>query len=153
MSTSSIKRQIRRFQVVVVHWTSKKCTKKRDARAEQLFWSFNLLFSEFGVFVLVVVVETLSKNDDDGIENVDKKMNLRSFKLNRVYLDPLKMSSADDFSWSWILKDFIQVQKGEGKFVVVFPRQSSIKRQIRRFHVVVVHCGRPRNVLKSMMHV
>ena len=37
MSTSSIKRQIRRFQVVVVHWTSKKCTKKRDARAEQLF--------------------------------------------------------------------------------------------------------------------
>ena len=27
MSTSSIKRQIRRFHVVVVQWTSKKCTK------------------------------------------------------------------------------------------------------------------------------
>ena len=39
MSTSSIKRQIRRFCVVVVQWTSKKCTKKRDARAELLFWS------------------------------------------------------------------------------------------------------------------
>ena len=44
MSTSSIKRQIRRFHVVVVQWTSKKCTKKRDALAELLFWSLNLLF-------------------------------------------------------------------------------------------------------------
>ena len=44
MFTPSIKRQIRRFHVVVVHWTSKKCTKKRDARAELLFWSLNLLF-------------------------------------------------------------------------------------------------------------
>ena len=33
----SIKRQIRRFHVVVVQWTSKKCTEKRDARAELLF--------------------------------------------------------------------------------------------------------------------
>ena len=44
MSTSSIKREIRRFHLVVVQWTSKKCTKKRDARAELLFWSLNLLF-------------------------------------------------------------------------------------------------------------
>ena len=48
-------------------------------------------FSELG---------TLSKDDDDGIENVAKKMNLRSFKLNRVYLDLLNMSNAGDFSWS-----------------------------------------------------
>ena len=27
-----------------------------------------------------------------------------------------------DFSWSWILKDFIEAQKDEGKFVVVCPR-------------------------------
>ena len=39
MSTSSIKRRIGRFHVVVVQWTSKKCTKKRDARAELLFYS------------------------------------------------------------------------------------------------------------------
>ena len=39
MFTSSIKRRIRRFDVVVVQWTSKKCTKKRDARAELLFCS------------------------------------------------------------------------------------------------------------------
>ena len=65
-------------------------------------------------------------------------MNLRSFKLNRVYLDLLNTPNAGDFFWSWILKDFTQVQKEEGKFVVVYISTSSIKRQIRRFHVVVV---------------
>ena len=34
---------------------------------------------------------TLSEDDDDGSENVGKKMNVRSFKLSRVYLDPLNM--------------------------------------------------------------
>ena len=68
-------------------------------------------------------IGTLNKDDDEGSENVDKKkMNLRSFKLNRVYVEPLNMSNAGGFSWSWILKDFIQVQKEEGKFVVECPR-------------------------------
>ena len=40
------------------------------------------------------------EDDDNASENVGKKMNLRSFKLNRVYLDPLNMSNAGDFSWS-----------------------------------------------------
>ena len=53
------------------------------------------------------ILGTLSNDDDDGSENVAKKMNLRSFKLNRVDLDPFNMSnSAGDFSWSWIRKDF-----------------------------------------------
>ena len=65
---------------------------------------------------------TLSNDDDDGSENVAKKTNLRSFKLNRVCLGPLNMSNVGDFSWSWIRKDFIQVQKEEEKFVVVCPR-------------------------------
>jgi len=39
VSTSSIKRRIGKFDVVVVQWTSKNCTKKRDARAALLFWS------------------------------------------------------------------------------------------------------------------
>ena len=67
-------------------------------------------------------IVTSSKDDDDGSENVGKKMNLRSFKLNRVYLDSLNMWNTGDFSWSWLLKDFIQVQKEEGKFVVACPR-------------------------------
>ena len=37
MSMSSIKLQIRRFHVVVVQWTSKKCTEKRDARQSCCF--------------------------------------------------------------------------------------------------------------------
>ena len=41
---------------------------------------------------------TLSNDNDDGSENVAKKMNLRFFKLNRVYLDPLNMSNVGDFS-------------------------------------------------------
>ena len=36
----------------------------------------------------------------DGNENVAKTMNFRSFKLNRVYLEPLNVSNAGDFSWS-----------------------------------------------------
>ena len=49
-------------------------------------------------------------------------MNLRLFKLYRVHLDPLNMSNSGDFPWSGILKDFSQVQKEEGKFIVVCPR-------------------------------
>ena len=38
---------------------------------------------------LIAQTLALSKDDDDGgSENVAKKMNLRSFKLNRVDLDP-----------------------------------------------------------------
>ena len=52
-STSSIKRQIRKFRVVVVQWMSKRCTKKHDVRAQLLFWSLNLLFFEVVVVVIV----------------------------------------------------------------------------------------------------
>ena len=50
-------------------------------------------------FQVAVYVQlgTLSK-DDNGSENVGKKMNLHSFKLNRVDWDPLNMSNAGDFS-------------------------------------------------------
>ena len=65
---------------------------------------------------------TFSKDDDDCSDDVGKKMNFRSFKLNRVYLDPLNMSNTGDVPWSKNLKNFIQVKKDEGKFVVVCPR-------------------------------
>ena len=75
------------------------------------------------VVVNSTLMGSLSKDDNDDVsENVGKKMNLRSFNFNRVYLDPLNMSNTGDFFWRWILKDFIQVQKEEGKFVVVCPR-------------------------------
>ena len=40
----------------------------------------------------LITLETLSR-DDNGSENVGKTMNLRSFKLNRVYLGSLNMST------------------------------------------------------------
>ena len=55
MSTSPIKRQIKRFYVVVVQWKSKKCTLKRDARVELFFLSLKPLWL-FEVVVVVVVV-------------------------------------------------------------------------------------------------
>ena len=43
------------------------------------------------VLVNMYILGTLSDDhDDDGSENVAKKMNLSSFKLDRVYLDPIK---------------------------------------------------------------
>ena len=45
-------------------------------------------------------IGTLSKNDDDDSETSVKKMNLRSFKVNRVHLDLLNMSNAGDVSRS-----------------------------------------------------
>ena len=75
-------------------------------------------------------------SNDDGSENVAKKMNLCSLKLIHVYLDPLNMSNAGNFYWRWILKDLFRLKKIKGN------RRSmitcSIKRQIRSFHVVVV---------------
>ena len=49
---------------------------------------------------LHILMRELSKDHDEGSENVAKKMNLRSFKLYRVYLDSLSLSNGGDFSWS-----------------------------------------------------
>ena len=47
-----------------------------------------------------LTIGTLSNDDDDGIKNITKNMNLRPFKLYRVYLEPLNSSNVGDFSWS-----------------------------------------------------
>ena len=46
------------------------------------------------------ILGTLRNDDDDGSEKVTKKINLHPFKLYCVYLDPLNISNATDFSWS-----------------------------------------------------
>ena len=51
---------------------------------------------------------SLTNKDDDGSENIAKKIiDLRPFKLFRAYLEQLNLSNVGDFSWSWILEDFI----------------------------------------------
>ena len=111
------------------------------------------LFIFPGPIFLNEEIGTLSKDNDDRSENIGKKKNLCSFKLNRFYLDTLNMSKVGDFSWSWILKDFIEVQKQEGKFVVLCSLHvtSPIKWQIRRFHAEVVQwTSRISDTLRSL---
>ena len=61
---------------------------------------YSLLLSQLPFSSPFESLGTLSKDDDDGSENVTRKMNLCSLKLNRVCLDPLSMSNSGDFSWS-----------------------------------------------------
>ena len=49
----SSKLKIWSFQVVVLQGQLKKRTKKRDARAELLFWSLNLYYGLFDVLLAV----------------------------------------------------------------------------------------------------
>ena len=46
--------------------------------------------------VLTEGIGSLSNQDDDGCENVAKKMNLRPFKFYLAYLDPLQLSNVGD---------------------------------------------------------
>ena len=46
--------------------------------------------------VLTEGVGSLSNEDDDGCENVAKKMNLRPFKFSLAYLDTLQLSNVGD---------------------------------------------------------
>ena len=87
-----------------------------------LRWPSDCLYGSLAARHYAGSLGTLSKDGDDGSENVGKKMNFRSFKVNHVFwpVQYVKKMQAP-FCWSWILKDFIQVQQEEGKFVVVCP--------------------------------
>ena len=51
-------------------------------------------------YPLQTTLGSLGNDDDDGSENVAKKINLRLFKLYRVYSNPLNLSNVGDFAWS-----------------------------------------------------
>ena len=72
----------------------------------------------------IIIMGSFSNDDDDGSENVaEKKISLHP--LYHVYLVPHNLSNVgNNFSWTWILKDFIEFH--------MFT--SPIKRCIRRFH-------------------
>ena len=59
------------------------------------------------------ILGTLSNDDDDdgGSENVAKKMNLSSFKLNRVYLDPIKCQMQATFPGVELLRILLRFKK------------------------------------------
>ena len=68
------------------------------------------------------IVGTLSEDDDDGSENVAKKMNFSSFKLNRVYLDPLKCHVQATFPGVEFLRILFRFKKRKENFFVVCSR-------------------------------
>ena len=76
---------------------------------------------------------SLSSHLDDGGKTIAKlkKINLRLFKLKRVYSDPRKLSKVGGFSWSWILKDYSGSKRERKIRRRMFT--SSIKRLIRSF--------------------
>ena len=80
-----------------------------------------------------------SKNDDDGSENIAKQMDLRPFKLYRVYLKPHNSSNVGEFSWSWILSDFIHVQRKDNLSSYVHALHKTLRWEVsRRSHAVDV---------------
>ena len=82
--------------------TERPTITRDGAMGNETFYWDGLKKNKTNYFPLDLTLGTLSNDDDDdGSENDSKKkMNLRSFKLNRVYLDPLNMSNSNDFSWS-----------------------------------------------------
>ena len=58
------------------------------------------------------ILGTLSNDEDDGGSgNVAKKMNLSSFKLNRVYLDPIKCQMQATFAGVEFLRILCRFKK------------------------------------------
>ena len=80
------------------------------------------------------------KDDDDGSESVSWKANSRCFEIHRSYSKSFNLSNIGEFLWNWILKDCL-----ENRCLEFTP---SRKREIRRFHVVVVK-RRQRKVRKA----
>ena len=95
-----------------------------------------------------------SFSNDDGNENVAKKLNWRPFKSCRVYFNQVSLSNVGEFSWSWILLWlYIHVKKEKIKFIVVCSRPPIRKRSNEvLLRSRAVDNGHQRNEIKRMMH-
>ena len=104
-----------------------------------------------------MLLGTLSNdNDDDSAENVTKKMNLCSFKLSQVYMDPLNMPSAGNFSWSWILKilfKFKNRKENSSSYVHVLHKTSNqeVSRRSRAVDVKEKSCTKKHDALAELL--
>ena len=83
-------------------------------------------------------------SNDDGSEKVAKKINLRSFKLYRVYLDPLNMSNVGDFPGVEFLRVLLRFKKTKenlSSYVHVLYKTSNweISRRSRAVDVKEIH--------------
>ena len=67
----------------------------------------------------VVIVGSLSSNDGDGYKNITLKVNSLCFKLYLTYSISFNSANNGEFFWSWILKDYIEVQRKKKKIAVL----------------------------------
>ena len=56
-----------------------------------------IILSSFAVTAVSVIIESLSKEDGNGIENVSQKVNSRCFKLYRSYCNSFNSSNVGVF--------------------------------------------------------
>ena len=83
------------------------------------------ILSSFAVTAVSVIIESLSKEDGNGIQNVTQKVNLRCFKLHRSYCNSFNSSNVGVFFQELnSIKDCIFVHKKKKKpffsFFVLF---------------------------------
>ena len=69
-------------------------------------------------------------------------------KLHSSYSSSFDLLDIDEMFWSWIRKNCILVEKKEKEIVLSFT--SSMKHEIRKFHIAVVRQWQ-RNVHKSLV--
>ena len=97
--------------------------------------------SSSDVPVLIGSLSNDDDDDDDGRVNVAKKLNLRPFKLYRLYLDLLNLSNVFHSFWSWIDKDFVsrfKTRKNNLLSYVYVPRTTThqeVSRLSRAVHI------------------
>ena len=56
-----------------------------------------IILSSFAVMAVSVIIESLSKEDGNGIQNVSQKVNSRCFKLHRSYCNSFNSSNVGVF--------------------------------------------------------
>jgi len=62
---------------------------------------------------------SLSNNNGNGYENVTLNVKSLYFNLYRAYSILFSSSNVDNFFWSWILKDCMEVQEKKKKVMVL----------------------------------
>ena len=81
----------------------------------------------------------------DGYKNVTWNVNSHCFKLYRAYSISFNSANNDEFFWSWILKDCIEVQEKRRKLLSGVNVFVDVQRQQR-----IVHTSGWRASLKSV---
>ena len=104
-----------------------------------------------GNHLLGISVGTLRSEDSDGSENVAEKVNSRSFNLHHDYSKSLTLSNAGEPSKKLKSYEPYPLSSEREEKLRRRLRSSSVKREKRHFHVVVVQT-RQGNVQKGVMH-